>query len=166
MITLGRCRLVLLLARGASPAPPASCPPMARTTSAKQRKAAKQTMRQQHHRAAVLCAALGAAAVAVSGSGLLLPKTPRHTSSFTGQKWVSELLRGHHKRFEDQFGMGKDLFKHLLKELSAKAEFGPTKHLSSEERLAIFLYAATTGLSNRKLQERFQRSGETISKLV
>ncbi|KAJ6532635.1 hypothetical protein B0H19DRAFT_858648, partial [Mycena capillaripes] len=39
-----------------------------------------------------------------------------------------------------------------------------TKHVSSEEQLAIFLRIAVTGLGNREQQERFQRSGDTISK--
>ncbi|KAJ6467015.1 hypothetical protein C8R45DRAFT_757011, partial [Mycena sanguinolenta] len=39
-----------------------------------------------------------------------------------------------------------------------------TKHVSSTEQLAIFLRIAVTGLGNREHQERFQRSGETISK--
>jgi hypothetical protein len=41
---------------------------------------------------------------------------------------------------------------------------GPSKHVSLEEQLAIFLYASVTGLSIRHLGERFQRSNEIISK--
>jgi len=33
-----------------------------------------------------------------------------------------------------------------------------------QEQVAIFLYTATTGLPNRKVAERFQRSGDTISR--
>ncbi|KAF8171128.1 hypothetical protein BJ912DRAFT_832054, partial [Pholiota molesta] len=40
------------------------------------------------------------------------------------------------------------------------------KYVSANEQLAIFLHFARTGASSRMLQERFQRSGETISKQV
>lgn len=136
---------------------------MARTSSSKQRQLAEQTAKQRRHKAGLLVAVLGAAA-ATFGLASMYFKTPRHTSSFTGEQWISELLKGHDGRFSDQFGMSKHLFKHLLKELEEKANFGSTKHVSAKEQLAIFLYASTTGISNRKLQERFQRSGETISK--
>ncbi|KAH9471094.1 hypothetical protein Pst134EA_005002 [Puccinia striiformis f. sp. tritici] len=37
------------------------------------------------------------------------------------------------------------------------------KHVTSTEKLGILLYMLITGLSNRKLQQRFQRSASTIS---
>ncbi|KAI9447358.1 hypothetical protein BJY52DRAFT_1127464, partial [Lactarius psammicola] len=39
-----------------------------------------------------------------------------------------------------------------------------TRHVSAEKQLAIFLHYACHGLSNRALQERFQRSRDTITK--
>lgn len=61
------------------------------------------------------------AAAATFGLASMYFKTPRHSSSFTGEQWVSELLKGHDVRFSDQFEMSKHLFKHLLKELEEKA---------------------------------------------
>ena len=40
----------------------------------------------------------------------------------------------------------------------------PTKHLTQEEQVAIFHRIAKTGLGSREHQERFQHSGDTISK--
>lgn len=40
---------------------------------------------------------------------------------------------------------------------------GPTKHISTDKQLAIFLRVVVTGLGNQEHQERFQRSRETIS---
>lgn len=63
-------------------------------------------------------------------------------------------------------GMSSFVFKKLLLALRMHCHFASTKHVSCEEQLAIFLRIAVTGLGNREHQERFQRSGETISKYV
>jgi hypothetical protein len=63
-------------------------------------------------------------------------------------------------------GMHKFVFRRLVRELQRKAGLCDTKHVSSEEQVAIFLRIAVTGLGNREQQERFQRSGDTISKCV
>jgi hypothetical protein len=61
-------------------------------------------------------------------------------------------------------GMHRYVFRQLLRELEAKAGLCPTRYVSSEEQLAIFLRIARTGQGNIEMQERFQRSGDTISK--
>ena len=63
-------------------------------------------------------------------------------------------------------GMNRFVFRKLLRELEQRANLCPTQHVSSEEQLAIFLFIAWTGLSNAEMQERFQRSGEMVSKYV
>lgn len=63
-------------------------------------------------------------------------------------------------------GMNRFVFRKLLRELEKRAGLRPTRHVSTEEQLAIFLRIARTGLSNAEMQERFQRSGDTISKYV
>jgi protein involved in ribonucleotide reduction len=60
--------------------------------------------------------------------------------------------------------MSKYVFLKLIHALRVHVRFSPTKHLSREEQLAIFLRVAVTGLGNREHQEQFQRSGDTISK--
>jgi hypothetical protein len=60
--------------------------------------------------------------------------------------------------------MSKYVFIKLVQALRLNCRFSPTKHVSCEEQLAIFLRIAVTGLGNREHQERFQRSGDTISK--
>jgi hypothetical protein len=62
--------------------------------------------------------------------------------------------------------MHRHVFRQLILALRLKSGLAPTKHLSSEEQVAIFLRIAVTGLGNREHQERFQRSGETISKSI
>ena len=62
--------------------------------------------------------------------------------------------------------MGRHVFLKLVQTLCLKSGLTPTKHVSSQEQVAIFLRIAVTGLGNREQQERFQRSGETISKCL
>ena len=93
-------------------------------------------------------------------------KIPMHTSILTGQMWVDELLGGHDRRFYNGYGMEKHVFLRLIRILREKGGLHHTKHVDLEEQLAIFLHMVVTGCSNRKAQERFQRSGDTISKYV
>jgi len=60
--------------------------------------------------------------------------------------------------------MNRHVFKRLIRELERTAGLTPTQHVSSEEQLAIFLRIARSADSNKEMQERFQRSGDTISK--
>jgi hypothetical protein len=62
-----------------------------------------------------------------------------------------------------ELGFHCHVFHHLVSALQ-DAGMGQSKHVSLEEKLAIFLYASVTGLSIQHLGERFQRSNETISK--
>ncbi|KAJ6490531.1 hypothetical protein DFH09DRAFT_947748, partial [Mycena vulgaris] len=73
-------------------------------------------------------------------------------------------IQGHPDRFRRAFGMSRYVFLKLVQALRLKSGLRPTKHVSSEEQVTIFLRIAVTGLGNREHQERFQRSGETISK--
>jgi hypothetical protein len=93
-----------------------------------------------------------------------LDKIPQHTSILSGQDWIDELITGHDGRFYNEMGMQKHVFWALLSVLRRDVGLHDTKHVLDEEQLAIFLHYAHRGLSNRALQERFQRSPETISK--
>lgn len=91
-------------------------------------------------------------------------KVPKHTSVLSGQNWIDELIKGHDGRFYDEMGMKKHVFWKLLSVLRKDTGLQDTRNVSAEEQLAIFLQFAHRGLSNRALQERFQRGPETISK--
>ena len=91
-------------------------------------------------------------------------KTPQHTSVLSGQQWLDELLGGHDGRFYNEIGMHKFVFLRLLTTLKTDAGLQGTWHVSAVEQAAVFLHYVHRGLSNRALQERFQRSGDTIMK--
>ena len=61
-------------------------------------------------------------------------------------------------------GMNRFVFQRLVQELETRTWLCPTKYLSSEEQVTIFLCIAHTGQENIEMQEHFQRSGDTISK--
>ncbi|KAJ6456817.1 hypothetical protein C8R47DRAFT_958942, partial [Mycena vitilis] len=66
-------------------------------------------------------------------------KEPMHTSWQTGQRWLDELLQGHPDRFRRAFGMSRLVFLKLIQSLRLKCGLSPTRHVSSEEQVAIFL---------------------------
>lgn len=92
--------------------------------------------------------------------------TPMHTSALTGQLWLNELIAGHPTRFREQLEMGKPTFSRLSFELQMYSGLSVTKYVSAEEKLATFLHFARTGCSSRMLQERFQRSADTIHRYI
>jgi len=120
---------------------------------------------QQHFRAIQMAGVFIQALVtgAVAFAEPLYAKIPYHTSILTGEGWVLELLNGHPERMHTELGVRVPMFCQLVLELQ-ELGLGPSKHVSLEEQVAIFLYASVTGLSTRHLGERFQCSNETISK--
>ena len=107
--------------------------------------------------------------VAVAGALIyarpLYDKTPYHTSALTRAAWVQELLTGHPERIRSELGVHKEVFDELIRSLHDGGE-GPSRYVSLEEKLAIFLYTCVTGLSLHHVGERFQHATETISKYV
>jgi len=91
-------------------------------------------------------------------------KVPQHTSILSSQGWVDELISGHDGQFYNNMGMHKHVYQELLSTLRKDTDLHDTRYISAEEQLTIFLQYAHWGLSNRALQERFQRSGDTIPK--
>ena len=92
----------------------------------------------------------------------LYDKIPYHTSALSGEAWVLELLNGHPKRIRCELAVHKHVFDALIKELSTMG-LKPSRNVTSEEKLSIFLYKCVTGLSVEHVGERFQRSNDTIS---
>jgi hypothetical protein len=80
--------------------------------------------------------------------------------------WLSELSGGHPGRFRDQMGIAKHVFYRLSFELQAFSGLVSMKYVSADEKLATFLHFVRTGCSTRMLQERFQRSADTINRCV
>ncbi|PPS16884.1 hypothetical protein GOBAR_AA03692 [Gossypium barbadense] len=91
-------------------------------------------------------------------------KQPCMDSNYTGQIWVDEVLNGHDGRCMNSFRMPKNIFHSLLHDL--QTNYG-LKHgnVSAMEKLALSLYILGNRESNSNAAERFQRSGETVSRI-
>ena len=78
---------------------------------------------------------------------------------------MRELVLGNPVRIHETLRMSLPVFNQLKQELS---QYGltPTRNMGTDEQLAIFLFTVSQSAKNRDAQERFQRSGETISRNV
>jgi len=89
-------------------------------------------------------------------------KEKKRTSKLSGHEWVVELKRGNENRFFEQLRMRKHVFRQLVNDLTHKYNLKPTRNVSLDEGVAIFLYTVGYGATYRNVEERFQHSGETI----
>jgi hypothetical protein len=114
---------------------------------------------------AAVTAAIAISSALIDYSETYYDKTPYHDSALTGAAWVLELLTGHPKRIRRELGVNKHIFQALIISLG-NARYQPSKFVSLEEQLAIFLYTCITGLSLVHVCERFQRVVDIASKYV
>ena len=91
-------------------------------------------------------------------------KQPCMTSPQTREAWVNEVLVGNPIRCVNAFRMQPDVFMKLCTELESKYGLKSSDRMSTIEKLGVFIYTLALGVSNRDVGERFQRSGETISR--
>ncbi|KAG5549328.1 hypothetical protein RHGRI_014620 [Rhododendron griersonianum] len=91
-------------------------------------------------------------------------KEPCRTSALTGVEWLAELNVGHPKRMYQSFRMSKTNFFALCELLESRYGLEEGKRISVQEQVAIFLWVVGQRANNRNAQERFQHSGETISR--
>ena len=90
-------------------------------------------------------------------------RKPCRTSVLSGASWVHELLTGHEVRCFQNLRMHSSVFSRVVSILET-AGLEPSRYIGIEERVSIFLYIVGQAASNRAAQERFQRSGESISR--
>ena len=91
-------------------------------------------------------------------------KEPCMTSPQTGEAWMNEVLNGHHIRSVNAFRMHSHVFLKLCGELESRHGLKSSDKMTVIEKVGIFVYTLALGVSNRDVSERFQRSGETISR--
>jgi len=90
-------------------------------------------------------------------------RQPYHTSLLSGEAWVQELIHGHPKRIRSELGVQKHVFQELIFTLRHLGH-RDSKYITLEEQVSIFLYTCVTGLTSGHVGERFQHTGETISR--
>ena len=62
------------------------------------------------------------------------------------------------------FRMDVRTFNNLCLDLESQYELKTSRRMSVFEKVGMFLYTLSLGASNKEMQERFQHSGETISR--
>ncbi|PSR88066.1 Nuclease [Actinidia chinensis var. chinensis] len=93
-----------------------------------------------------------------------ITKQPRRSESPSGTRFLNEVLTGEDDVCRDMFRMDKHVFHKLSDTLRQKGMLRDTPGVMIEEQLAIFLNIVGHNERNRVIQERFQHSGETISR--
>lgn len=81
-----------------------------------------------------------------------------------GYEFVNKVMCGHEERCYDLFRMEKHVFRGLCNALKIRNLLHDSKFLSVEEQVAIFLMTIGHNVRNRMVADRFQHSGETISR--
>jgi hypothetical protein len=79
------------------------------------------------------------AALAVTYYALNLNRSLQHTSSYTGRRWMEELLLGHPTRIKDNLGISQAGFRYLENLLIRKSRLKDTRHMDTTEQLGLFL---------------------------
>jgi len=86
------------------------------------------------------------------------------TLPLSGCQYIQELLGyNHFEHIQEVICIKLEVFDFLFKELRG-CRFSDTPYITVEEQLAMFLYTVARNVSNGNIQERFQYSGETISR--
>ncbi|KAL5571914.1 hypothetical protein UlMin_021511 [Ulmus minor] len=88
----------------------------------------------------------------------------RYNSILTADDRVTEFLHGHWERIFNRTRMTRDCFVRFSSIMEQTGRLTPSRAVSVEEQLMIFLFVVGHGASNRDAQETWQRSGSTISK--
>ncbi|CAO2838181.1 unnamed protein product [Amaranthus hypochondriacus] len=92
-------------------------------------------------------------------------KEPCMTSFQTGERWIQELLNSHEKRCFNMLRMKQSTFRQICTDLESKYGLLPSRNISTLEKVGLFVWTLSKGASNRDVQERFQHSGETVSRV-
>ncbi|KAH7862343.1 hypothetical protein Vadar_003472 [Vaccinium darrowii] len=110
------------------------------------------------------------AQIANQWTSLMKPeRIPYHTDKMSGKDWVAEVLNSKNpKRSQDVFGMSADLYKQLCDDLVNLHGFKqPEKSFGVGVRECLgFFLKMLRGSTSEEMDDRFQRSGGTISKQI
>ncbi|XP_038714981.1 protein ANTAGONIST OF LIKE HETEROCHROMATIN PROTEIN 1-like [Tripterygium wilfordii] len=110
----------------------------------------------------IMDACILGAVVAISELTYSAPRQKCWTSTLSGHKWISDLIRGNRIKSLSILRMEKCVFIDLCNELSTKYGLVATREVGLREMVAIFIYIVAQGVSTRAVQDRFQHSGEKI----
>jgi hypothetical protein len=90
-------------------------------------------------------------------------RTPRNTGQ-PGGVYLQELLGSSEKRIYSVLRMKRETFLELCNWLQIHTDLTPSRNISVQEQVAMFLWTINYSASNAVVAERFQHSGETVSR--
>ncbi|ETV65967.1 hypothetical protein H257_17445 [Aphanomyces astaci] len=93
-----------------------------------------------------------------------LLKSSKRVSILSGALWIAEILNGNEDAFVETFRLSRDTYGGLLFDLVQRGGLRGTRHISPQEQLCLFLYFFGHNASSTNMQQRFQHSGQTISR--
>ena len=111
----------------------------------------------------VLAAYLARCASVIAYTETCMNKVLTHTNLRTGYEWVWYILNGNKRKCCNVFRLSSHLFRELNNTLRTQYGYEGTKRVRLEESVAMTLVILGSGMCNRTVQDRFQRSGETVS---
>lgn len=85
-------------------------------------------------------------------------------SLLSGMEWVREILNMHGEIYR-MFRMEPHVFQGLLDVLVQNYSLRPSREMSVEEALAMFLWTCGHNQSNQNVQNQFNHSGEAVSRM-
>ncbi|XP_059642983.1 uncharacterized protein LOC132284866 [Cornus florida] len=91
-------------------------------------------------------------------------KVPKRTSGLTSHEYVQELLNDHASRCFDLLRMDREVFLKLCRILREHKLLEDTHTISILESVAMFLFIIGHNIRHVVVAERFQHSGETVSR--
>jgi hypothetical protein len=94
---------------------------------------------------------------------MYVDKNPTRTSTLSGMGWLNETLNTPGE-CHSQLRMCTEIFMDLHDILVQRYDLQASLHVSTYESVAIFLFICGGNESNRRSQNRFKHSGETISR--
>ena len=91
-------------------------------------------------------------------------KSPMRTSQLSGQSYANEVLNDNPRRAYEVLRMPKEVFDSLCHWFTIHQLLQPSRKIEIKEQVMMFIAIVGHGFSNRQLQERYQHSGETVSR--
>ncbi|KAL5708437.1 hypothetical protein ACHQM5_019231 [Ranunculus cassubicifolius] len=112
----------------------------------------------------IITIAIAMATVALYYHETYAHKNKIRNSPVSGHEYIHDLVRGHPEPFHDILRMDQHIFLRLCKILEDRGLLKMTKQMSVVEQVAICLITVGHNERNRMIRDRFQHSGETISR--
>ena len=96
----------------------------------------------------------------------IMVNEPCHISALSGKEYVHELIspETHPNQIQDTLRMSRITFLKLCTWFEQNNLLRNSKYLELEEQVAMFLWIVGRGASKRDIQERFQHSGDIVSR--